>query len=149
MRFIPSIILPHLFFPLLKTIPSLFYFYTSTQTTSTVCTLLHPVRSHWYPPPNRVCFTYLSFIFKVYINCSRGFAVVFCPTQAYIYCTLIRTPSSTTLSFSVSPVPHYSIVFSTFCYAFLAHKCNVFPYYLLSFSLLLGLPQSPSTILLL
>jgi hypothetical protein len=81
---------------------------------------------------------------KLYIDCSRGFTLIF---HICIYCTLNRLTSSITYSFSVALLPYYWTVLSAVCYTVLTHKCNVFWHYSLLIFLFscLASPSSPET----
>jgi hypothetical protein len=59
--------------------------------------LLMPIPP-WYPTPDKTCFICLSF-FKIYIDSSRVFALVF---QTYIPQSLIKLTLSVTYSFSIT-----------------------------------------------
>jgi hypothetical protein len=72
--------------------------------------LLHFLSSylHWYPLPDRNCFTFL-FIFKVYTDWWGGFALVF---HICIYCTLVRLTPCIAHSFSTTLFPYYPTAIS-------------------------------------
>jgi hypothetical protein len=99
-----------------------------------------PFPSHWYPPWDRTCFTFLSIVFKYMLIIQGSFTMV---SQACIYHMLIRLAPITHTSIAL--VPYYSATFSMFCYTIFIHRYNVFfLYYSLSHSLFFSLPLSPS-----
>jgi hypothetical protein len=98
----------------------LFYFRTCNKlhrpySPSFVLSIHHPPL---YPPCNRSCFTFLSFIFWVFIV-QRGFAMVFLPR---IYCTLIRWTPSITLPPSPSPFKQSYYKFDIYVYVYI-YEC--------------------------
>jgi hypothetical protein len=97
---------------LLRTISTSFIvlFSYSIQSTSTILSLLHPLpllsSLTGTLPPNRMCFTFLFFIFKLCIDCVRVF-------HRCIFHTLVRL---TLLFFLITLVSYYSTAYSAFHY---------------------------------
>jgi hypothetical protein len=77
---------------------------------------------HCNQPLNRTYLLFLSFIFSIYVNCSKEFQ----HSISHIHILHFKQISSLYYSLSLPPIPHYSTVFTVFCYAFFIQRCNVF-----------------------
>jgi hypothetical protein len=100
-----------------------------------------PFPSHWYPPWDRTCFTFLSVVFKYMLIIQGSFPMV---SQACIYRMLIRLAPLLTLLLS----PWCPIIQQlSVCFVIPSSYTDTMYFFILftlSFSFIFPLPPSPS-----
>jgi hypothetical protein len=146
-RFTSSLILPLPLPPFSEQFQqvSFFYFHLWIQSTSTILTLsplsLCPHTSDWSPPPEKIYFSLLPFIFlKACVDSTRGIRLG--TSALYILCFNQVNPPLLTHSLSPSPLKFNSFLYNAFCYVHVQMGgFNIF--HSLTFSFLLPPPVVP------